>query len=63
MADARFDRARFAASLATRRLGRTLLVRAETGSTNDDAWEALAAGGPDGLAVVAGAQTRGRGRA
>ena len=63
MAEALFDRARFAGVLATRRLGRTLLVRAETGSTNDDACEALREGLPDGVTVVADAQTRGRGRA
>lgn len=60
---ATFDRARFAARLATRRLGRTLLARAAAGSTNDVAWEALAAGTPDGTAVVADHQTAGRGRA
>jgi BirA family biotin operon repressor/biotin-[acetyl-CoA-carboxylase] ligase len=63
LADAAFDRARFSAALATRRLGRTLLVRDETGSTNDDAFEALCAGLPDGVTIVAGAQLRGRGRA
>jgi BirA family biotin operon repressor/biotin-[acetyl-CoA-carboxylase] ligase len=63
LAEPRFDRARFASRLATRRLGRSLLVRAETGSTNDDAWDARAAGGPDGLVVVADDQVRGRGRA
>jgi BirA family biotin operon repressor/biotin-[acetyl-CoA-carboxylase] ligase len=40
-----------------------LVARAEAGSTNDEAWDALAAGAPDGTAVVADAQTRGRGRA
>ncbi|MCC6350808.1 MAG: biotin--[acetyl-CoA-carboxylase] ligase [Candidatus Eisenbacteria bacterium] len=63
MADARFDRAAFSAALATRRLARTLLVRAETGSTNDDAFDAVCAGVPDGVTVVADAQARGRGRA
>ena len=63
MAESAFDRARFAARLATRRLGRSLIARAEAGSTNDEAWEAVAAGAPDGTAVVADAQTRGRGRA
>lgn len=58
-----FDRARFSALLATRRLGRSLVTRAEVGSTNDEAWEALAGDAPDGTAVVADAQTRGRGRA
>lgn len=63
MAEALFDRAAFTAALATRRLGRALRVREETGSTNDDAYEALSAGMPDGVTVVAGAQVRGRGRA
>lgn len=63
MADPTFDRARFARLLTTRRLGRTLVARAEADSTNDVAWEALAAGAPDGTAVVADAQPRGRGRA
>lgn len=63
MADARFDRAAFGAALATRRLGRSLLVRERTGSTNDDAYEALCAGLPDGVTVVADVQERGRGRA
>jgi len=57
-----FDRSRFAARLATRRLGRSLLVRESTASTNDDAWAALAELG-DGAAVIALTQTRGRGRA
>jgi BirA family biotin operon repressor/biotin-[acetyl-CoA-carboxylase] ligase len=58
-----FDRAAFDRHLATRRLGRTLIARAEVGSTNDVAWEALAAGVPDGAVVVADRQTAGRGRA
>ena len=57
-----FDRVRFASRLATRRLGRSLILRAEVGSTNDVAWEACADGAPDGTVVVADAQTRGRGR-
>jgi BirA family transcriptional regulator, biotin operon repressor / biotin---[acetyl-CoA-carboxylase] ligase len=61
--DSAFDHARFGSGLVTRRLGRTLLARAAAGSTNDVAWEALAQGAPDGTAVVADAQTRGRGRA
>ncbi len=62
MADPTFDRAAFLARLTTRRLGRTLVARAAVESTNDVAWEALAAGMPDGTVVVADAQTRGRGR-
>jgi BirA family biotin operon repressor/biotin-[acetyl-CoA-carboxylase] ligase len=58
-----FDRVRFGSRLTTRRLGRTLLARAVAGSTNDEAWEALAVDAPDGTVVVADAQTRGRGRA
>ena len=38
-----FDRERFAARLGTRRLGRALRVLESTASTNDDAWDALAA--------------------
>ena len=63
MAEPRFDRARFQARLRTHHLGRVLIARAETGSTNDDALEALASGLPDGVAVVADAQAHGRGRA
>ena len=58
-----FDRVRFGSRLTTRRLGRTLVARTEVGSTNDEAWDALAADAPDGSVVVADAQTRGRGRA
>jgi BirA family biotin operon repressor/biotin-[acetyl-CoA-carboxylase] ligase len=58
-----FDRVRFGSRLTTRRLGRTLVARAEVGSTNDEAWDALAVDAPDGTMVVADAQTRGRGRA
>ncbi len=56
-----FDRTRFDARLKAQRLGRRLLVRGSTASTNDDAWEALATLG-DGTAVLALEQTRGRGR-
>ena len=62
MAESTFDRRVFERRLATRRLGRTLIARAETPSTNDLAWEALATGAPDGAVVVADAQPRGRGR-
>lgn len=62
MAEPTFDRARFVAALATRRLGHSMVVRAETGSTNDDAWDAAFAGAADGTVVVADAQARGRGR-
>lgn len=56
-----FDRTRYGARLGTHRMGRALLVRDSTASSNDDAWDALATLG-DGAAVVALAQTRGRGR-
>jgi BirA family biotin operon repressor/biotin-[acetyl-CoA-carboxylase] ligase len=62
LAEVSFDRRAFAASLATRRLGRHLVARAAVGSTNDLAWEALAARAPHGSAFVADHQTRGRGR-
>ncbi len=62
MAEPTFDRARFLARLATRRLGRRLVARAEAGSTNDVAWEALGAGASDGTVVVADVQSKGRGR-
>jgi BirA family transcriptional regulator, biotin operon repressor / biotin---[acetyl-CoA-carboxylase] ligase len=62
LAEPTFDRARFEAQLSTRTLGRHLLARAEVASTNDVAWDALAAGTPDGTVVVADAQTAGRGR-
>jgi BirA family biotin operon repressor/biotin-[acetyl-CoA-carboxylase] ligase len=56
-----FHVARFRERLGTHRLGQTLVVRAITDSTNDDAWDALATRG-DGTAVVALEQARGRGR-
>jgi BirA family biotin operon repressor/biotin-[acetyl-CoA-carboxylase] ligase len=49
------------AALATERLGRSLEVRATTGSTNDDARDAADRGAPSGHVVVADAQTGGRG--
>ena len=45
-----------------RRLGHTVLVEAETGSTNDELRGRAEAGAPEGLVLVAEAQTRGRGR-
>lgn len=57
-----FDRGYFEARLATRRLGRMLVTRAETGSTNDDAWDALQSGARDGVTVIADRQSKGRGR-
>jgi BirA family biotin operon repressor/biotin-[acetyl-CoA-carboxylase] ligase len=61
-AEATFDRRAFAVRLQTRRLGRTLVARAEVDSTNDVAWDAVAQGAGEGVTVVADAQTRGRGR-
>lgn len=61
MADG-FDRARFESRLRTRRLGRTLVVRDATASTNDDVWDGLAAGAAEGFTVIADTQTAGRGR-
>jgi BirA family biotin operon repressor/biotin-[acetyl-CoA-carboxylase] ligase len=63
LAESSFDRARFFSRLATRRLGRVLVARATVGSTNDEVWEACAAGAAHGTAIVADAQTCGRGRA
>jgi BirA family transcriptional regulator, biotin operon repressor / biotin---[acetyl-CoA-carboxylase] ligase len=62
LAEPTFQRAHFASRLATRRLGRALVLRAETSSTNDDAWDAGAAGAADGTVVIADHQARGRGR-
>lgn len=62
MAEPGFDRRAFERRLTTRRLGRTLVARAETPSTNDLAWELLAGGAPDGTTVVTDAQPEGRGR-
>jgi len=45
-----------------KRLGHTVIVRAETGSTNDDLREKAEAGAPEGLVLLAEAQTAGRGR-
>ncbi len=50
-----------AAALTTRRYGRSLELREETGSTNDDARAAADAGCPDGHVVVADHQRAGRG--
>ncbi len=55
------DAARVASLLQTRRLGRSLQVLAETGSTNDDARNAAKHGAEDGHVIVADAQTQGRG--
>jgi BirA family biotin operon repressor/biotin-[acetyl-CoA-carboxylase] ligase len=59
---AEFDAQRFADRLGTGFVARTFEVRKTTASTNDDAWVALAAGGPDGVAVIADEQRSGRGR-
>lgn len=44
------------------RLGHTVVVLEETGSTNDEARARAAAGAPEGVVILAEAQTRGRGR-
>jgi BirA family biotin operon repressor/biotin-[acetyl-CoA-carboxylase] ligase len=62
LVDSTFDRARFASRLTTQRVGRLLVLHGEAESTNDDAWDAAAAGAPDGAVVIADHQTRGRGR-
>jgi BirA family biotin operon repressor/biotin-[acetyl-CoA-carboxylase] ligase len=62
LAEPTFDRGAFERRLATRRLGHTLVLRAEAPSTNDLAWELLSGGAPDGTTVVADAQPLGRGR-
>ncbi|HEV8550362.1 MAG TPA: biotin--[acetyl-CoA-carboxylase] ligase [Polyangiaceae bacterium] len=59
---AAFDAERFAALAAPLRFGRPLVVKAVTGSTNDDALEAARAGAPEGALFVTEAQERGRGR-
>lgn len=55
------EAARIAAALTTERYGRSLEVKARTGSTNDDARTALEAGAPSGHVILADAQDRGRG--
>lgn len=55
------DDVRISSFLATQRFGRSIEVRAETISTNDDAREAADRGAPSGHVVVADAQTGGRG--
>ena len=63
MGEGRFARETFESRLTTRFLGRRVIAFDEAGSTNDAAWEALAAGAPHGTAIVADVQSRGRGRA
>lgn len=53
--------ARITAALATTSYGRSLEVKARTGSTNDDVRSAIDAGAPSGHVVVADTQDRGRG--
>ncbi len=55
------DPARIRAALTTARVGRSLTVVDETGSTNDDARAAARDGAPDGHAIVADRQSAGRG--
>ena len=56
------DGARVARALTTRWLGRPCLCLAECASTNDVAADKARAGAPEGLVVIADAQTGGRGR-
>lgn len=51
-----------AARLATESVGRSLLCKAVTGSTNTDAAALGRSGAPEGAVVIADAQTSGRGR-
>lgn len=62
-AESTFDRTLWESRLRTRVIGRRLVARAEAGSTNDAAWDALGMGAPDGTVVVADVQSAGRGRA
>lgn len=55
------DSDRVRRELQTARYGRSLVHQEETGSTNDDARAALAAGADSGHVIVADAQTAGRG--
>lgn len=50
------------AALGDARFGNQLFVVAETGSTNDLAWEAESQSAPEGFVVLAERQTAGRGR-
>jgi BirA family biotin operon repressor/biotin-[acetyl-CoA-carboxylase] ligase len=63
LADAAFVLPRFIAALRSRRLGLATIALDRVGSTNDEVWRLLADGAPDGVTVVADAQSRGRGRA
>lgn len=55
------DAERIRSALRTRIIGRSLEVKARTGSTNDDAREAAQRAAPSGHVVVADAQDQGRG--
>lgn len=58
-----FDHARYSARLATRGFGYLTFALPEVESTNDEAFRSFADDLPHGVTIVAGAQTRGRGRA
>ncbi len=60
MSDLDADRLR--AALGDCRIGREIIVLAETSSTNDAVLEMVAAGRPEGLAIFAERQTAGRGQ-
>ncbi len=63
MADAfRWNQARFVDRLATRDFGFLTFALPEVESTNDEAIESFEDDLPHGVTIVAGAQTRGRGR-
>ncbi|HEX5657285.1 MAG TPA: biotin--[acetyl-CoA-carboxylase] ligase [Polyangiales bacterium] len=55
------EQERIAALLTTSRLGRAMKIELETGSTNDDARQAVRDGAADGYVVVAESQRAGRG--
>src|SRR5947208_2495271 len=57
-----FDAGACRSRLDTRWIGRRLEVWPELESTNDEAWDLLAAGAAVGTVIVADVQTRGRGR-
>lgn len=48
--------------IRTRRVGRKIVVKQETGSTNDDIWALAGKGEPEGTVVIAESQSAGKGR-
>ena len=57
-----FDQKQITAKLQTRWAARPLLLKTETGSTNDDIFDLAAQGYPHGTLVAAARQTAGKGR-